>query len=266
VGLLVDIVHALRVRDPHHAAWLYRALGATCVSTTGWEPRTHAHLDHVLDAATPEHESQITFRGGSLASSFDALDRLALAIEGYLDINTQVASLRVWPTQTWMHGYQRLPDDVVSAILGRWVRVPDGESTIDDVTFKLPSDNGVVPFDVETPRTAIAARLFRALASPNPQLTRGFCNVISGATREPLRELSKTIVDGQFEASVDLEVDAAAELARHVPYEELTWDASDVRVELPEGRIMTYILAPVPPQNEAAWRARISEALTRAAT
>jgi len=221
----------------------------------------------VIDAAVDGGNSQLGFDGGSFASALDVLDELALNVTGYLDLNVRSASLRIWPHASWMHGYRRVPDDLVSAILGRWVTVPDGESTIDDVTFKLPSRNGHVPFDIETPRTAIAARLFRALVVDDLNLTRGHCTNITGVTREPLRRFAHTL-GSQFESSLSLEVEAAARLADVVSFDEVTWDSHhdiDIRILLPEGVIMTYILAPVPPDDEAVWRARVTEALVRAA-
>jgi hypothetical protein len=262
MGLLIDIVHRERLRDPQHAARLFRALGESVVLARGFTPHAD-QIDRAIDAGVHDAEAQITFERGTLdRAALDALDTLALAIDGYLDVNTRGASLRVWSHIAWMHGYTTPTDAQVSAILGRPTTIPAGVTTIDEVTFKLPSANGYVPFDVETPRTAIATALFRAIAPP--ELTRGFCTCVAGRAREPLRAFLHALRASALEASYELPLDTAASLADHLAFDEqLTLEAGPARVTFPGGAITTYLLAPVQPADEAAWHATIDGALVR---
>lgn len=262
MGILIDIAHAARVRDPAHAARLFHALGASHAHVSGWAPATPDQLDALLAAAEPDRDSQITFERGTLeGAALDRLGPLALAVDGYLDINTRPASLRVWSHESWMHGYRRFPDDSITAILGTpvergnsIVRPPSGGEVRCAV-----SPTAFVPFDVRTSRTDLAYRLFCAIADRD--LTRGFATNFGGPVRGHLAPFLHAL-RASLSAELEIAVEVAAALAAQVDGE-LQWDGP-VRIDFPGGAIATHFLAPVRPDEEQAWHRRVTDALDRA--
>lgn len=263
MGILIDIVHDERVRDPAHAARLYRALGVTRVQVDGWEPTTTAQIDGVLDAALHLERTTMTFRDGTLDdAALEALGRLAPHVTGYVDVGTPSVSLRVWPMRSWMHGYRRLDDRDVSEVLGQPVELTAGRTQVGDVLFKISRD-AFVPFDIESSRADLAFQLFRRIADRHP--VGGFATHLGGPAREQLRRFFHALV-ASYRATIVTDVDVAAALAAWVPGE-LDWEIhgeGNARVRFPEGEISTFQLVPVDELEVTRWRDWISRGLAAA--
>jgi hypothetical protein len=262
MGLLVEVVHGERAASVDEAAALFQALGIDRVAVSARpRPDDDAALARLIDAVDPERDAMITFEHGRLGpAAWDALDALARSGAGYLDVAVGAISLRVWREESWVTAGGVRPGAVET--IARIVASMVGDDAT--VTWERVSPTAAAEssLQVRTPRAASAAGLFRALADPDGELSRGHVTAPDRAALAILPGLLRDL-GGTAAFSLELGPAAAAGLARALPALISGWQGDNTAVRLSDGEISTYLVAPLPSEEEAAWRAQIRDALAR---
>lgn len=257
---LYILQHARRLASPDEAARLFAALGEKRVSLNGLRTRDAAQIARCVSALDSRYPRKISFEGGTLtAPARQALQGLALAAYEYLDLRTQNAELRCWPTlYSWVHA--QADRDALARILG--VPIPDAPITLGEVRHTWFGDGRTYPSYIETKTPGAAWKIFDAL-SLDP-IVRGFVSESKPAAGPSLQRF---LIASGAEISVDLElsVDAAASLTAHAEGADCRWQANGVMIHLPDGRIEGGLTSSnYTEQNQAKWHARIDQGLRKA--
>jgi hypothetical protein len=235
MGLLVRIVHEVRLTEASEIAALFRALGEDEVSLRARCVEDATQVDRLVRAMPRAKDATIGFSGGRLAgAAIDSLAALVLADAWYVDVRARPGSpelpgvaLRVWQDRAWVEA----GDGCVVSTERRELAL---EAFRRQLGAALEGSRGVVSGHVTAPGARAVAPLLRWLRQT------GAC------------------VD---DASVELGLADAATLASSLSPVELRWVGEAAEVEQPGGGVSTYLLWPVDPVVDAEWRRRISAAI-----
>lgn len=262
MGLSTQTHHRM-LASPTEARRFFAALGCEAVAVRKVRPSSIEDLDTVV-AAMPKatgFDDALAFIGGRLSDdALGALARLAVHPLGYLDTRTELACLRVWPHQTWVHAaFPQGGLEAASRLVGAPLGI--GLTTLGELTVEVVEEKVVWPLHFRTPRVTLVLDHFRALAGA--QHSRGHLTHVARETVEPLRAFLRAL-GAEVEASLTLSLDTASALIGElssVPHE---WWGKDVGVTFPSGVITGFTKLQEGEGAAVEWVARVDAALERA--
>jgi hypothetical protein len=204
--VLEQLTHPDRVRDPHHAAALVRALGAKRVRVTqpharAWVIKDHPTIARVLAAVEPGSHTLIDIEGITRETTAPLLAQLAASDAYFISIAGTTATLRIWPRRD--------------------------EAFVDQLA--LPR---AAAFDRFRPACAVTW-INGHVAEPGPDAVT------------LLPQIYAELDQPELEIDLDLSLDVALALTLASPTTELEWSAGAV-IAFPSGEISTYALHPSP--------------------
>ncbi len=188
MGLLLPIVHDVRVTDLARLAAVFRAWGVSTLDANGCRPRTLDEVTALLGAVAAGHDTTITFARGSLPRA--ELACLVASELGYLAVSSPTANLRVWPEHAWVHVEAMPPGGLAAAIallapLGVALEPRAGTQTFGEVTVRFATPH--LAIDLATPDRRAALQVFEAVAGTT--LVHGYATAPSTDGRERIYTL-----------------------------------------------------------------------------
>ena len=235
---LILVEHPVRLPSTAAVAAFYRALGAKTVTVGRWHTRDASAIDRLIDAIEGGAQATFEFEDAPIIGddAWTALESLAFAVVGCLDVATPSADFRVWPTHAWV--IAPLPPDRLAEVaraLGTSVHLKPGVNQLGETRVTVnPAVYWSVQIDASVPT---ALRAFRVLAGV--EAAKGSMSAVDSAVRECLRNFLRAF-GGTVAAELELDVDAAAALVDAVPAHALELQAAGAIVRLPAGTITTW--------------------------
>jgi hypothetical protein len=247
MGLMIRIAHPIRVTHPSDVESLFRGLGERRVTVRGWETHDAARVERILAAVDECESATMSLSDGLLApEAVDVLAALASSDAFYVDVDVSCESRDTSSRAA------------VKVTAARTARIRAWQDVV-----QLEGDAG--PVRTEQREEAIEAfRRWCAHATTPPARVFGHVSGIRRASAPHVLAFAKATGALVGTSLEQLDLAEAMALAKAFPDGDVRVSGESAEVDLPEGEIATYLLAPVSEEAESTWMTRVSEALREA--
>lgn len=266
--MLIEIGHPHRLRSVAEAARLVEALGVRRVRAHGFETTDRSQIGWVIDAATPDDDTSLSWSGGSLAAAWPPLAAFTLS-RAYrsLHVTSAEGSLSVWTGNSCRFhaavptgGLAPFEEVVCTPIVKQPTTLFHEGRRVGEV--KLIVYRGE-PDEIELETTWVELALAMFSRLPDPALRSSFVTGPTAVGKPALTELLSA-TGSRFSAVLMLSARDACALTEQFAGATVDWQAEGVTIQFPRGTIQGHVTPPDDKRDRKQWRERVDQALRKA--